>query len=129
MILQADEPEDWVIATGKTTSVRDFISMAFEHIGVELEFKGKGVNEKGIVKSSINPEFSLKKNSEVVLVDKSYFRPTEVDILIGDPTKAKEKLGWVAETTLTQLVGDMMSSDLKLFKNEILIKNKVIDIE
>jgi len=126
MILQADKPEDWVIATGKTTSVRDFIIMAFNFIGVELEFKGKGANEKGYVKSSNNPEFDLEINKLVVAVDKSYFRPTEVDILIGDSTKAKEKLGWMAETTLQELVEDMMKSDLQLFKNEILIKNNQI---
>ncbi len=122
MILQADQPEDWVIATGKTTSVRDFIKMSFEHIGIQIEFKGKGVNEKGYIKSSNNPEFNVELNKEVVSVNKSYFRPTEVDILIGDATKAKEKLGWVPEITLKELVDDMMKSDIELFKKDIYLK-------
>lgn len=120
MILQADQPEDWVIATGKTTSVRDFIRMAFAHIGVELEFKGKGVDEIGVVKSSTHSEYRLKESAEIIHVDPNYFRPTEVDLLVGDPSKVKHKLGWTAETSLESLVNEMMNSDIELFKKEIL---------
>ena len=123
MILQADEPEDWVIATGITTSVRDFVRMSFSFIGIELEFKGEGVNEKGFVKLCNNPKYQLNQGSEVVSVDPEYFRPTEVEILIGDPTKAKEKLGWVAEYSLRDLINDMMKSDLSLMKKELYLKN------
>ena len=112
MILQADEPEDWVIATGTTTSVRDFIKMSFKHIGVEIEFKGKGVNEKGLIKGCNNPEYKLEIGKEVVQVDSKYFRPTEVNLLIGDASKAKSKLGWIPEYSLEDLVAEMMSSDL-----------------
>ena len=118
MILQADEPEDWVIATGVTTTVRDFVKMAFEYIGVELEFKGEGVDETAYVKSCSNDEYQLEIGKEVLAVDPNYFRPTEVDLLIGDPTKAKEKLGWVPEYDLKQLVDDMMSGDLNVMNKE-----------
>ena len=118
MILQADKAEDWVIATGETTSVRDFVRMAFAEVGIELEFRGEGVNEKAYVASCNNENYKLEIGKEVLSVDPSYFRPTEVDLLIGDPTKAKEKLGWVPEHDLASLVKDMMASDLKLFKNE-----------
>jgi GDPmannose 4,6-dehydratase len=122
MILQHDEAEDWVIATGTTTSVRDFVRMAFRYIGVELDFTGDGVEEKGIVKSCTNPDYQLEIGKEVVAVDPRYFRPTEVDLLIGDPTKAKEKLGWVPEIALQELVDDMMQSDLHLMSREEYLK-------
>lgn len=123
MILQAKEPEDWVIATGKTTSVRDFVKMCFENIGVELEFRGSGVHEKGYIKSSVDSDYKLKIGKEVVCVDEKYYRPTEVDILIGDATKAKEKLGWEPEYNLKGLVDDMMSSDIKLMKKDDFLKS------
>ena len=113
MILQVDEPEDWVIATGVTTTVRDFVRMAFGYCGIELEFKGEGVDEKGYIASCSNPEYQLEIGKEVVAVDANYFRPTEVDLLIGDATKAREKLGWVPEYDLKELVEDMMASDIK----------------
>ncbi len=116
MILQADKPEDWVIATGKTTTVRDFVSMAFAEVGIATEFKGTGVDEKAFVVSCSDPNYQLEIGKEVLSVDPSYFRPTEVDLLIGDPSKAKEKLGWVPEHDLASLVKDMMQSDLELFK-------------
>lgn len=122
MILQADEPEDWVIATGTTTTVRDFVKMAFAEVGVELEFKGEGVDEKGYVKSTSNPDYSLKIGKEVVAVDPRYFRPTEVELLIGDPTKANTKLGWKPEYELSDLVKDMMRSDLKLMQKDQYLK-------
>ena len=123
MILQAKEPEDWVIATGKTTSVRDFVKMCFENIGVELEFRGSGVHEKGYIKSSVDSDYKLEIGKEVVCVDEKYYRPTEVDILIGDATKAKEKLGWEPEYNLKGLVDDMMSSDIKLMKKDDFLKS------
>jgi GDPmannose 4,6-dehydratase len=118
MILQADAPEDWVIATGKTTTVRDFVKMCFKHIGVELEFKGKGENEKGYIKSCSFKDYQLEIGKEVVAVDSKYFRPTEVDLLIGDATKAKEKLGWTPKYELQDLVTEMMESDLKLMQKK-----------
>jgi len=118
MILQADKAEDWVIATGKTTTVRDFVRMAFAEVGIALEFRGEGVNEKGFVASCNDENYKLEIGKEVLSVDASYFRPTEVDLLIGDPSKAKAKLGWVPEHDLASLVKDMMQSDLKLFTKD-----------
>jgi GDPmannose 4,6-dehydratase len=119
MILQADKAEDWVIATGVTTTVRDFVRMAFSEVGIELEFKGEGVDEKAFVKACNNKEYQLEIGKEILSVDPSYFRPTEVDLLLGDPTKAKEKLGWVPEHDLASLVKDMMESDVKLMKKDV----------
>ena len=123
MILQAEEAEDWVIATNKTTPVRDFVRMAFGEVGIELEFKGEGVAEKGYVKSCSHPDFQLETGKEVLAVDPKYFRPTEVDLLIGDATKAKEKLGWVPEYELKDLVKDMMQSDVKLMQKDQYLKD------
>ena len=123
MILQADEPEDWVIATGTTTTVRDFVRMAFAFAGIELEFKGDGVDEKAYVLSCSNPEYQVEIGKEVVGVDPRYFRPTEVDLLIGDPAKANTKLGWVPEYDLKSLVNDMMESDLKLMTKDQYLKD------
>jgi len=118
MILQHDNAEDWVIATGTTTKIRDFVKMAFQHVGIELDFRGKGIEEIAVVKSCSNPKYKLEIGKEVLSVDSRYFRPTEVDLLIGDPSKAKEKLGWVPETSLKELVNDMMKSDIKLFERD-----------
>lgn len=118
MILQAEEAEDWVIATGKTTPVRDFVRMAFAEAGIELEFTGKGVEERAYVAACTHPEYQIPIGKEVLNVDPKYFRPTEVDLLIGDATKAKEKLGWEPKITLESLVKDMMQSDLKLMKKD-----------
>ena len=118
LILQADEPEDWVIATGVTTTVRDFVRMSFAYAGIELEFKGEGVDEKAFVVSCSNSEYQVEIGKEVVGVDPRYFRPTEVDLLIGDPTKAEQKLGWTREYKLENLVNDMMQSDLKLMTKD-----------
>jgi GDPmannose 4,6-dehydratase len=118
MILQADKAEDWVIATGRTTTIRDFVKLAFQHIGVELEFLGEGINEIAKIKSCSNSSYQLEIGKEILSIDPKYFRPTEVDLLIGDPTKAKEKLGWVPEIKLEELVRDMMESDLKLFERD-----------
>jgi len=122
MILQADQPEDWVIATGKTTMVRDFVKMAFSEVGVELEFTGSDADEKGFVKSCYNSQFQLPIGKEVVTVDPKYFRPTEVDLLIGDASKAKNKLGWVPEYDLNDLVKEMVKSDIKLMQKELYLK-------
>jgi GDPmannose 4,6-dehydratase len=118
MILQAEQAEDWVIATGKTTTVREFVIMSFSELGIELEFKGKGVDEKAFIKACNNPEYQIKIGKEILGVDPKYFRPTEVDLLIGDPTKAKEKLGWVCNYDLKGLIKEMMQSDIKLMKKD-----------
>jgi len=122
MILQAKEPEDWVIATGKTTTVREFVQMAFNEVGIELEFTGSGVNEKAKVTKCTNPLFQIEIGKEVLSIDPAYFRPTEVDLLIGDPTKAKSKLGWVPEYDLLSLVKDMMQSDVTLMQKDQYLK-------
>jgi GDPmannose 4,6-dehydratase len=122
LILQQDVPEDFVIATGITTSVRDFIRMAFEQVGVEIEFKGEGVNEVGIVQSCTRAN-ALSVGQEVVKIDPRYFRPTEVDLLIGDPSKAHQKLGWKPRYTLKELVAEMVEADLQAFQQEKLLIN------
>jgi len=119
MILQADKPEDWVIATGVTTTVRDFVRLAFEEVGIEVVFKGEGVAEKAYVVACNHKDFQVAIGKEVLSVDPSYFRPTEVDLLIGDPTKAKTKLGWVPEHDLASLVKDMMKGDISLMKKDV----------
>tara|TARA_B100000886_G_scaffold329879_1_gene279722 strand:+ start:13667 stop:14734 length:1068 start_codon:yes stop_codon:yes gene_type:complete len=116
MILQHDKPEDWVIATGKTTSIRDVVKMAFDFLGIELEFFGKGINEKAYVKSCKNPNYQIQIGKEVINIDSNYFRPTEVDLLVGDSSKAKEKLGWKAEINLKELIHEMVMTDLKATK-------------
>ena len=128
LILQQDVPEDFVIATGVTTTVRDFVKMAFGEVGVTLEFKGEGSEEKGYVVASNNPEFLVEIGKEVVAVDAAYFRPTEVDLLIGDPTKSKTKLGWNPKYDLPMLVNDMVSGDVRLFKKEKLLKESGFDV-
>lgn len=122
LILQASKAEDWVIATGVTTEVRDFVKMAFNELGIKIEFRGEGVNEKGYIKAC-NGEFKLELGKEVVCVDERYFRPTEVDLLIGDASKAREKLGWIPEYDLNALVKDMVQSDLKLMQKDKYLKD------
>ena len=122
MILQAETAEDWVIATGETTSVRDFVRMAFDQVGITLEFSGKGVQEIATVTASTNPDYAVQIGQVVVAVDEKYFRPTEVDLLIGDASKAYKKLGWRPEHKLEDLVADMMQSDLNLMKKESYLK-------
>ena len=130
LILQQDQPDDYVIATGVTTSIRDFVKMAFAEIGADLEFQGKGVNEvallasvnetvfNNVVGESYLDQFKQRIGSIVVGVDPQYFRPTEVDLLIGNAEKAQKKLGWTPMYTLEDLVHDMMVSDIKLMKKE-----------
>ncbi|MDW5287894.1 GDP-mannose 4,6-dehydratase [Formosa sp. PL04] len=128
MILQAEEAEDWVIATGKTTPVRDFVKMAFGELGITLEFKGEGVEEKAYIASCDNAEFQLEIGKEVLAVDPKYFRPTEVELLIGDASKANNKLGWIPEFDLNDLVKDMMKSDLKLMQKDQFLREGGYDI-
>ena len=118
MILQAKEAEDWIIATGKTTTIRDFVIMAFTYVGIVLEFIGEGENEKAFIVSCSKAEFQIEIGKEILSVDPKYFRPTEVDLLIGDASKAKNKLGWEPHIQLNELVDDMMSSDINLFKKD-----------
>jgi len=128
LILQHDKPDDFVIATGKTTSVREFVQKAFAEVGVTVEFKGTGIDEVGYASevSSEDKYKDLTKNvkvgQEIVKVDPRYFRPTEVEILLGDPTKAKELLGWKLKYTLDDLVVDMVRGDLKEMKKERFLK-------
>lgn len=123
LMLQQDKPEDFVISTGVTTPVREFIRMAFREVGVELEFKGEGVDEKGIVISTSNPDYQFKIGQVVLQIDPTYFRPTEVDLLIGDNTKAKTKLGWIPKYTLDMLVKEMVQADIEIFKKEKYLMN------
>jgi GDPmannose 4,6-dehydratase len=111
-ILQQDTPEDYVIATGQTTSIRDFVRMAFAEIGVELAFEGSQENETARVVAANNPNFPLEIGKTVVRVDPKYYRPTEVDLLLGDPTKAKTQLGWQPKYDLQAMVKEMVASDL-----------------
>ncbi|HLO90420.1 MAG TPA: GDP-mannose 4,6-dehydratase [Lentimicrobium sp.] len=118
LILQQDKPDDFVIATGKTTEVREFVRKAFEYVGIDLSFEGEGINEKAFVAKCNNPEYQVEIGKEVLSVDPAYFRPTEVELLIGDPTKAKTQLKWEPEYDLELLINDMMESDIKLMKKD-----------
>jgi GDPmannose 4,6-dehydratase len=117
-ILQQDVAEDFVIATGVTTPVREFVRLAFAEAGITVEFRGEGVDEVGYVTACSNPDFQVEIGKEIVAVDPRYFRPTEVELLIGDPTKSKTKLGWEPKHDLASLVKDMMQSDLDLYKRD-----------
>lgn len=121
LILQQDEPDDFVIATGVTTEVREFVRMAFKRLGIIVDFTGEGTEEIGTVVECTNPKYQVENGTVVVKVNPRYFRPTEVELLIGDPTKAKEKLGWEPQYDLEALVNDMIDSDIKLMtKNKYL---------
>jgi GDPmannose 4,6-dehydratase len=122
LILQQETPEDYVIATGVTTRVREFVRMAFAEVGITVEFKGEGAEERGYVVSCSSPDFQIEAGKEIVAVDPKYFRPTEVELLIGDPTKSKTKLGWTPKYDLKMLVEDMMQSDVEHFRKEKLLK-------
>lgn len=134
LMLQQDEPSDYVIATGITTTIREFIHLAFNEIGLSIEFKGEGINEVALL-ANIDEEKFIQKvgeiylkeikariGEEVVGVDPQYFRPTEVDLLIGDATKARTRLNWEPRYSLTELVEDMMNSDIKLMKKEFYLR-------
>ncbi|MCA0229144.1 GDP-mannose 4,6-dehydratase [Runella limosa] len=124
LMLQQETPEDFVIATGKTTYIRDFVRMAFAEVGIELEFKGEGANETAVVTKCNNPSYQLPVGKEVVGIDPRYFRPTEVDLLIGDPTKANTKLGWIPKYDLPALVKEMVEADLDIFKRDQLLERE-----
>ncbi len=128
LMLQQDTPEDFVVATGITTSVRDFIRMAFGELGITVEFKGKDENEVGVVASCSNPEFQLPAGKEVVSIDKRYYRPAEVELLIVDATKAYTKLGWEPKYDLPALVKEMVASDLHLFKRDKYLRDGGHDV-
>lgn len=119
LILQQDKPEDFVISTGKTTHVREFVRMAFLECGIELKFVGKNENEVGKVKSCSNPKYQVEIGKEVVKIDPAYYRPTEVDLLIGDSTKARTVLGWKPKFNLDDIVKQMVAADIELFEKEI----------
>ena len=132
LMLQQDKPDDYVIATGKATSVREFLIRCFDYIGIEIDFTGNGIDEKGLISSIDEDKFynkigikpdHLKTGQQVLAIDPYYYRPTEVDLLIGDASKAREKLGWKPEYDLEMLIDDMMKSDIKLMqKNDYLKK-------
>ena len=121
LMLQQAVPEDLVIATGISTTVRDFLTRTFNELGIELEFQGTGSDEVGVVKNSNNSEFTVKPGDIVVKIDANYYRPTEVDMLIGDSTKAKQSLGWEITYDLQALIKDMVHSDLDLFRKDQLL--------
>ncbi len=123
LILQQDIPDDYVIATGITTEVRDFVRLAFAEVGIEIRFEGTDADEKGYIVKCNDPEYQIEIGKNVVSVDKRYFRPTEVELLIGDPTKAQQKLNWKPKYDLAGLVKDMVKSDVKLMKKEKYLKD------
>jgi GDPmannose 4,6-dehydratase len=129
LILQQDKPEDYVIATGVTTTIRDFIKMAFAEVGISIAFKGEGIDEKGYVASCSHPDYQLETGKELVAIDPKYFRPTEVELLIGDPTKSNTKLGWKPKYDLAALVKEMVEADVELFKKEAILKRHGYEIK
>jgi GDPmannose 4,6-dehydratase len=123
LMLQQDKPEDFVIATGVQYSVRDFIRMSAAELGISLEFAGEGVEEKAIVGRVTGDKAPAVKPGDVIVsVDPRYFRPAEVETLLGDPTRAKERLGWVPETTLAEMVQEMVAHDLEQARRHALLK-------
>jgi GDPmannose 4,6-dehydratase len=120
-MLQQDKPEDFVLATGVTTTIREFVKMTFTELDIELGFKGMDDAEVGYVLKN-KGIYNLKEGQIIVKVDPKYYRPTEVDLLIGDPTKAMTKLGWKPKYNLAALVKEMVASDLEIFKKELLLK-------
>ncbi|KXJ55894.1 MAG: GDP-mannose 4,6 dehydratase [Neptuniibacter sp. Phe_28] len=129
MMLQQDNPEDFVIATGKQISVREFVRMSAAEVGITLEFKGEGIDEYGVIAGITGDDApALKKGDVVVRVDPKYFRPAEVETLLGDPTKAKEKLGWVPEITVEEMCAEMVQNDLNSAKQHALLKKHGYDV-
>jgi len=117
-MLQLETPEDFVIATGETRTVREFLVRSFEEVGIEIDFKGKGIDEVGFIKKCSHPDYQLETGKVVIQIDPEYFRPTEVELLIGDATKAQLKLNWKPKYTFDELVKEMVASDLQLFSNQ-----------
>lgn len=128
LMLQQEKPDDYVIATGITTSVRDFVILAFAEVGLNIIFTGDGRDEVGIIQSCTNPDYEIEIGKVVVRVDSRYHRPTEVDLLVGDASKCKEVLGWEPKYNLSDLIKEMMASDVKLFKKEQYLKDGGHDI-
>lgn len=122
LILQQEKPEDFVIATGITTRIRDFITMTFAELGIDIAYKGSGKKEVAVVEKCNNPEFIIAPGKEVLAIDPRYFRPTEVDLLIGDPSKVMKQLGWEPKYDLAGLIKDMVWSDVELFKRDAYLK-------
>ena len=129
LMLQQESPEDFVIATGKTTSIRSFVIKAFQQVGVELEFSGKGANETAVVSSIQNGNYNFKLGDVVVKIDSNYFRPTEVDLLIGDASKARQKLGWSPQYDLEMMIKEMIESDLALFQRDQILAKAGFEIK
>jgi GDPmannose 4,6-dehydratase len=122
LMLQQEVPEDYVVATGVTTSVRDFVRMAFQEVGIEVEFKGSEENEIGVIKSCKNPEYQLPIGKEILSIDKRYYRPAEVELLIGDASKAERNMGWKPKYDLASIVKEMVASDVSIFKRDKYLK-------
>ncbi len=122
MMLQQDKPDDFVLATGVTTTVRDFIVMSFAEVGIEIEFIGKAENEIAIIKKCNNANYQIPVGTVVMMIDKKYYRPAEVELLIGDPKKANEILGWKPKHDLNSIVKEMVAADLALFKRDQYLK-------
>ena len=120
--IASQKPDDWVISTGKTTSIREFLVKAFDYVGIKLKFIGNGINEKELL-SRTNTLYKIELGKEVVAIDKKYFRPSEVDLLVGDSSKAKKELGWTPKISLDQIVKEMMETDLNISKKEMILKN------
>ena len=116
LIMQQEKPEDYVLATGVTNTVRDFIKIAFSVLGIEISFSGSGVDEKGFITKCSNPDYQLPCDKVVVKVDPSFFRAAEVDYVIGDATKAEKKLGWKPQYNLEMIIKEMMETDINILK-------------
>ena len=129
LMLQQDKPDDFVIATGKQYSVRQFVEFSAKEVGISITWQGIGIDEKGIVAAIVGDEApSVKVGDTIVSVDAKYFRPAEVETLLGDPTKAKEKLGWVPETSFQEMVVEMIQHDLRIAKQHALLKSHGYDV-
>jgi GDPmannose 4,6-dehydratase len=128
LMLQQENPEDFVIATGTTTSVRDFVKMAFAEVGIELSFQGVGAKEIGVVTNCSNAELDIEKGKTLIRIDPNYYRPAEVDLLVGDASKCRDKLNWKPKYNLEDLVKEMMQADLKIFRKEKYLKEGGHDI-
>jgi GDPmannose 4,6-dehydratase len=122
LMLQQDKPEDYVIATGVTTSVRDFVTMAFREVGMELDWKGTGEDEVAVIRSCSNTAYNLPVGKEVLCIDKRYYRPAEVELLIGDASKANKQLGWKPKYDLAAIVKEMVAADLEIFRRDKYLK-------
>ncbi|MDA3890389.1 MAG: GDP-mannose 4,6-dehydratase, partial [Salinivirgaceae bacterium] len=129
LILQQDSPDDYVIASGITTKIRDFVIKCFNELDISLRFEGKGKEEKAFIESCNNPEFQLESGKCILEIDPNYFRPTEVDLLIGDATKAREKLNWKPKYDLSALIHEMIWSDVELMKKDQFLKNAGFEVK